>query len=119
MGQTSLLAISTPDDETNYYSQLFEVKTKTGELMFHTMSVGLSCDICVLQNNPHCDHKVRNFPSWHSQAGQEKAEAILSSRPEQANRELFGVITSSREYLFKKYVPSLHARSLYVFQHSG
>jgi hypothetical protein len=43
---TAVLAISSPDDDQNYYSELLELKTSTGETFFKVIKIGLACDSC-------------------------------------------------------------------------
>lgn len=42
----------------------------------------------------------------------------MRSRPELADRELFGIVTNSRQQLFQKYLPPFKERPKYDFQHS-
>jgi hypothetical protein len=44
---TAVLAISSPDDDQNYYSELLELKTKDGQSFFKVIKIGLACDRCV------------------------------------------------------------------------
>jgi len=44
---TAVLAISSPDDESNYYSELLELKTKDGESFFEIIRIGLACVSCL------------------------------------------------------------------------
>lgn len=117
---TALLAISTPDDEINYYSEFFEIKDKQGRPMFYQIKVGLSCDECTLRGiNCPPSHKIRRLPAWKTAERQEKTEAIMANRPDQANRELLGMVTSSRQYLFKKFTAQLFERNPYIFEHTA
>ena len=65
---TALLAISTPLDEFNYYSELFLKKDENGEDFFKTIKAGRICDDC--GRLPYdlmikCDH-VPDGAHWKS-----------------------------------------------------
>lgn len=56
---TSLLAISTPLDEFNYYSKLVEQKDENGDPFFKTIKAGRICEDCGLlpyEDMIKCDH---------------------------------------------------------------
>jgi hypothetical protein len=46
METTALIAISTPLDGLNFYSEMFELKGADGKPLFNTLRVGLSCQKC-------------------------------------------------------------------------
>lgn len=46
METTALIAISTPLDGLNFYSEMFELKGADGKPLFNTLRVGLSCEKC-------------------------------------------------------------------------
>ena len=56
-----MLAISTPDDDQNFFSALFELKKPDGENMFKTIRIGLSCASC-LEAGLLCQHLVDKLP---------------------------------------------------------
>jgi hypothetical protein len=58
---TALLAISTPDDEFNFYSELFEMKRPDGETLFLLIPIGLACQDC-MEEGLQCQHKLDKLP---------------------------------------------------------
>ncbi len=58
---TALLAISTPDDEFNFYSELFELKNDRGGELFKTIRIGLACEACQA-NGLRCEHLNHRLP---------------------------------------------------------
>lgn len=58
---TSVLAISTPDDEFNYYSELIECG------LFETIKVGLICQPCIDKGFIDCRHMRKRIPPWKSE----------------------------------------------------
>ena len=46
MDTTALIAISTPQDKQNFYSEMFELKDARGEPFFRTIKVSLICEKC-------------------------------------------------------------------------
>lgn len=54
---TAVLAISTPDDEFNYYTQLLELG------LFRCIKIGLTCDACEALGLP-CTHRIKRLPHW-------------------------------------------------------
>ena len=46
METTALIAISTPSDSLNFYSEMFELKDAQGDPFFRTINVSLVCDAC-------------------------------------------------------------------------
>ena len=46
MDSTALIAISTPSDSLNFYSEMFELKDAQGDPFFRTISVNLVCEAC-------------------------------------------------------------------------
>jgi hypothetical protein len=115
---TALLAISTPDDEFNFYSELFELKKDDGQNLFHLISIGLACQTC-LDNGLQCTHKLDKLPHWKPVERQALINTILASNPDLADRETRGIVKSSRRELFdKQWVHRLRERAAHVFEHT-
>jgi len=75
---TSLIAISTPDDESNYLSQLPDIiDPTTGLPVFTYLQVGLSCTSCQAKQKP-CPHKTKHLPAHLSSRRRLIAQAFLS-----------------------------------------
>ena len=98
---TAMLAISTPDSEFGFYSELFELKKDTGESFFRLISIGLACDEC-LENGLVCQHKMDKLPHWKTFERQALIDAILATSADLANTETRGVVKSSKRDLFEK-----------------
>jgi hypothetical protein len=109
---TTVLAISTPDDEFNYYTELIE----SG--LFHTIRIGLICNPCKEANNIQCKHMKRSMPQWKSEENQEKLMKIYKLRPELALREIGGLVKTDRQFIFSKYIKQLHEQPRHNFQYS-
>lgn len=96
---TVTLGISTPDDENNYYSTLFNIKLANGQPLFKVIPVGLSCDACREAGRAeHCPHRANIMPMWKSEEGQELQKQLLSSGD--FRRESQGEIVATKEYAF-------------------
>ena len=118
MNHTALLAISTPDDEFNFYSELFQLKNEKDETLFHLISIGLACQTC-LDNGLRCSHKLDKLPHWKPVERQALINKILSSNPDLADRETRGIVKTSKRNLFEKtWIAKLKERPLYVFEYS-
>ena len=102
VGGTAVLAISTPDDEFNYYTELLELKVgDNDEPLFNVIKVGLACDACVeLGKSSECPHLVHELPHWKTYDRQVKMRKIMESDPELYTRENMGVVVSKKQFLF-------------------
>lgn len=132
VNHTALLAISTPDDEFNFYSELFDLKRPDGKSMFKMIKIGNSktptrmiqhsCTtqmmccllvdgvfVCIglacadcMDNGLQCNHKLDKLPHWKTIERQALISTILESVPELADRETRGVVKSNRRNCFDK-----------------
>ena len=101
MQQTALIAISTPQDATNFYSELFELKDAEGEDMFNTMRVSLICDACMESEHPErCPHRAHLIPPWKSDAKLKMVKDIYGDQTLLLQRESMGVITEDATSVF-------------------
>ena len=101
MQQTALIAISTPQDATNFYSELFELKDAEGEDMFNTMRVSLICDACMETEHPErCPHRTHLIPPWKSDAKLKMVKDIYGDQTQLLQRESMGVITEDASSVF-------------------
>jgi hypothetical protein len=98
---TALLAISTPDSEFNFYTELFYLTNEKGEPFFSIISIGLACDEC-LANGLQCSHRNDKLPHWRPLERQALIQAILGNNVDLANRETRGVVQSSMRNLYDK-----------------
>ena len=100
-----VLAISTADDEFNYYTQLLELKTPKGEPLFKTLVIQLACSACRRAGRTlYCTHRRHLLPRWKSANRQELMRAIMADTPELYARENMGAVISSRIFLFNPQV---------------
>ena len=102
VSNTSILAISTPLGEDNYYSQITQIKDENKRPLFKSLSIQLICDACKAKKKDavQCVHKLDMLPSWKSEARQEKVRRIMETVPELYMREALGVTTSERFGVF-------------------
>jgi hypothetical protein len=119
VAHTAVLAISTPDEEMNYYSELFEMADPdTGKRVFYSIKIGLACDAC-LEKGAQCNHLMNKLPHWKPVERQALISKILASEPDLADREIRGVVKSSATRLFERqWILALQDRAPYVFEHS-
>ena len=117
VNKTAVIAISTPDDELNYYSSLMELKDEFGNSFFKTIRVGLSCDVCMAAGIV-CMHKLRRLPPWKSAARQRRIQKILEQDEILMKRETQGIIISTNcTYCFEApIVNEFVAREPYQFK---
>jgi len=103
MDRVALLAISTPDDEDNYYSELINFKDKDGKSLFNVIPVGLACEPCKdLGKAADCPHRTDILPRWRSVEGQELQKLLL---PEGVySREAQGLITTTKKFCFPRHL---------------
>jgi hypothetical protein len=95
VNNTSLIAISTPDDEFNYFSKLLELKRDDKDTpLFLTLQVRQTCDACHKERK-RCRHNEELLPPWRSAQGQKLAETIMRSNPDLYAREMLGVVRSN------------------------
>lgn len=74
---TPLIALSTPTNSGNYYTNLFTKKSDDGQPMFNCMQVGLACDDCLEKGNiSNCSHKLGDIPHWKGLAQQKEIKSL-------------------------------------------
>ena len=90
METTALIAISTPLDGLNFYSEMFELKGADGKPLFNTLRVGLSCQKCQEENKAEsCTHMKDIIPPWKSAAKFDMVAAIYGDRKDLLARESY------------------------------
>lgn len=101
MQTTSLIAISTPQDSTNFYSELFDLKGGDGEPLFNTIKVSLICDKCMDTEHPEeCTHRTHLLPPWKSKAKLAMVREIYGDQTDLLQRESLGAITQDASSVF-------------------
>ena len=101
METTALIAISTPLDGMNFYSEMFELKGGDGLPLFNTLRIGLSCAKCQAAGKAaDCTHMKDIIPPWKSAAKFDMVKAIYGDRKDLLARESMGQITSDQCSVF-------------------
>ena len=104
---TAVLAISTPDDEFNYYTQLLELG------LFKVIKIGLTCEACEAMGLA-CTHKIRRLPHWKTMSRQQMIQRVMASDPELMVRETRGLVMSTKQFMIhKSFILHLHNRPVY------
>lgn len=98
---TVLTAITTPQDELNYFSMLMDLKDQYKEPLFYTIKLGLICARCEARGTP-CTHLLDMAPEWKSRGRTAKVDSIMSCNPTLRDRETRGVITSGKLYFVSR-----------------
>lgn len=102
MATTALIAISTPQDKLNFYSEMFELRDNTGEPFFRTIRVSLVCDKCkAAGKGSECTHKQDMIPPWKSAAKLDMVRALYADQGDLMQRESMGAITDDAKSLFE------------------
>ena len=104
---TAVLAISTPDDEFNYYTQLLELG------LFKVIKIGLTCEACEAMGLA-CTHKIRRLPHWKTMSRQQMIQRVMASDPELMVRETRGLVMSTKQFMIhKSFILQFHTRAPY------
>jgi hypothetical protein len=119
VADTSLFAISTPDDENNHFSQLLEKKNEKGEPLFLTLRMGLACNECLEKGKPQdCIHKLAEQPPWKSTTRLRTIQAITGDNAVFV-RENQGIIISDKNYVFNaRWVMAFLTRPRHTFAYN-
>jgi hypothetical protein len=108
---TAVLAISTPDDEFNYYSELLALK------LFREIYLGADCSTCMEAGVP-CIHSKLLMPVWKSEGRQNRLQQMNKDKALH-DRENLGKINSNKNYLFKKqWIDAFNKRASHHFQYN-
>lgn len=122
VAHTAILAISTPDDENNYYSKLVDAKyfspvLKAWKKIFHVLDVGLSCAVCRAKRKA-CPHVRMDLPAHLVGLRQLIAEALVDGDETTRAQEMLGVIQGTTMYCFDKiWIDSLFQADVWWFSH--
>ena len=88
---TALICISTPQDSTNFYSLMFEMKDPAGNPLFNQQKIEMVCEDC--KRGPHpenCTHMKHLLPRWKSGAKQDMVKQIYGDNATDMLRESMG-----------------------------
>lgn len=93
VSHTSLIGISTPLEENNFYSQLLLAKKPNGASLFKVLNVELVCAACREKSIASCPHSVQ-LPSWKSTARADLVKTLMANNSQMWEREQLGVINT-------------------------
>jgi hypothetical protein len=103
MDTTALIAISTPLDGMNFYSEMFDLKGGDGLPLFNQLKIGMSCEKCQkLGKAAECTHMASVVPPWKSAAKFDMVKAIYGDRKDILARESMGQITNDAASVFSQ-----------------
>ena len=103
MDTTALIAISTPLDGMNFYSEMFDLKGGDGLPLFNQLKIGMSCEKCQkLGKAADCTHMSSIVPPWKSAAKFDMVKAIYGDRKDILARESMGQITNDAASVFSQ-----------------
>ena len=93
-----MLAISTPLEEQNYYSQLLMQKDPvTGEPFFNTIRINLICEDCKKLEHEQmikCTHNVSAMPPWKNTRRHARYARLYQGQEALGLRENAGIVTN-------------------------
>ena len=102
VSNTSLIAISTPMEENNFFSQLLMAKKPNGAQLFKNITIELVCAACREQKNMDCPHMKNKLPEWKSEARGELVKTLMAGNRDMWLREQGGVITTKDTAAFDR-----------------
>jgi len=126
MDATALICISTPQDNLNFYSEMFTMLGPDGQPLFRSIQVGLACEACLKAGRgDSCTHNEGEIPPWKSREKFDMAKALYGDRKDLLLRESVGAITEDTSSLFPSHwidhlfahqepAASLHARHIVI-----
>ncbi len=118
VNNTAVIAISSPDDEFNYFSKLMNLKrdAKNNIPLFLVIQITQACEACQ-KAGKRCPHNEALLPPWRSAKRQELTEQIMKSNPMLFEREMLGLMKSSDSlFVFDPVlVDAFHHRPCYRF----
>ena len=101
MDSTAMIAISTPQDSLNFYSEMFELKDHLGKPFFKQIKVSLICDMCrAAGKGEDCNHMSHWIPPWKSRDKFLMAKALYGSNTDLLKRESMGETTDDANSVF-------------------
>lgn len=114
---TALICISTPQESTNFYSLMFEMKDPGGAPLFNQQKIEMVCEDCKKGPNPQdCTHMKHLLPRWKSSGKQDMVRQIYGDNATDMLRESMGVTTNDQCSVFhQKWVEAFKARPPYAF----
>lgn len=99
---TSVIAISTPSTEDNYYSKLRDLKTKSGVPVFSVFTAKRICPACAAEGRDSCTHLEVDKAPWKSGGKRDIVEALYGANTTLAKRELEGTVMDDMQSAYSK-----------------
>jgi hypothetical protein len=114
---TALICISTPQDSTNIYSLMFDMKDPAGNPLFNQQKIEMVCEDCKRSAHPeNCTHMKHLLPRWKSGAKQDMVKQIYGDNATDMLRESMGVTTNDACSVFaQRWIDNFKARPPYSF----
>ena len=101
METTALICISTPQESTNFYSVMFNMRDPAGQKLFNTIELSMVCEDCKKTTHPEkCTHMKHLLPKWKSAGKQDMVRQIYGENTTDMLRESMGVTTSDNSSIF-------------------
>ena len=101
MDATALICISTPQDNLNFYSEMFTMKGPDQKSLFRSIQVGLACAECLAAGKgDSCTHNEDEIPPWKSREKFDLIKSLYGDRKDLLLRESVGAITEDQTSLF-------------------
>jgi hypothetical protein len=116
----TLLAIATPGDEYNHYSQLMDTEDDNGRKLFKTILIALTCPACVKKDvDDVCEHRADLLPAWKSLHRMSRIRKVLEADKELNARENLGLIKSRTEYfVHSDWIKRLNSQPRWLPRHT-
>jgi hypothetical protein len=111
-----LLALTTAQSVSNFFSKLIALKRNDGENVFETLVLTLVCDACQLAGKQNsCTHRMHLLPSWKPVGRQELIQTILGESDGNVYlQEAMGIILENPGNVFEKaLIEKMAKRALY------
>ena len=100
---TSIVAISTPLGEDNWYSDLIQKRRDDGTQLFNVIQYSLVCAECRRKGiSSQCAHRMDLLPPWKSEGRQKLVKFLLGNSEDMFLTEAMGEISSSKSRCFSE-----------------
>lgn len=120
LNDIAVIAISSPSDGNNYYSELMTmIDVTTSGLMFKSCTVDSVCEDCKATGKElKCKHKAHELPHWKSAGRVERLMSFYKTKEEQEEfkMENLGVMGNLKQHCYQpEWVDSLRQHEKHVF----
>ena len=101
MDATALICISTPQDNLNFYSEMFTMLGPDQKPLFRSIQIGLACEACIKAGKgDSCTHNEDEIPPWKSRDKFNMVKILYGDRKDLLLRESVGAVTEDTSSLF-------------------